>query len=168
MAESFMKSTKAIFLFLALVLPICIFLFLKFFGRNEYDVKPLFWDSPPTADGNCPAVPIPYVVDDSIRNQLSFGKDSLVVISFHKDDDIDASNQIKRIRDEVSNLPVSLLTFSGSDRHLFWKNCVFFLKEPTDLVVVDRRGRIRGQYKSADREDVDRLLTELTIILKRY
>jgi len=51
---------------------------------------------------------------------------------------------------------------------LFWKNCVLFLKGPADMVVVDRRGRLRGQYILADREEVDRLLTEVSIILKRY
>jgi hypothetical protein len=163
-----MKSTKALFLFLALILPICIFLFLKFFGRNEFDVKPLFWDSPPPADSSCPEVVVPYVVHDSIRNQLSFGNDSLVLIAFNDETNMDAVNQIKRIKDEMSNLPIRLLTLSGSERHLFWKNCVLFLKAPSDMAVVDRRGRLRGQYISADREDADRLLTEVTIILKRY
>ena len=163
-----MKSTKALFLFLALILPIFIFLFLRFFGKNEFDVKPLFLDSPPPADNSCPEVVVPYVVHDSIRSQLSFGNDSLVVIAFNNETNIDAANQIKRIKDEMSNLPISLLTLSGSERHLFWKTCVLFLKGPADMAVVDRRGRLRGQYISADREDVDRLLTEVTIILKRY
>ena len=163
-----MKSTKALFLFLALILPICIFLFLKFFGRNEFDVKPLFWDSPPTADSSCPEVAVPYVVHDSIRSQLLSGNDSLVVIAFNDETDIDAANQIKRIKDETANLPIGLLTLSGSERHLFWKNCVLFLKGPADMAVVDRRGRLRGQYILADREDVDRLLTEVSIILKKY
>ena len=163
-----MKSTKAIFLFLALILPICIFLFLKFFGRNEFDVKPLFWDSPPTADGSCPAVAVPYIVHDSIRSQLLSGNDSLVVIAFNDETDVDAANQIKRIKDETVNLPIGLLTLSGSERHLFWKNCVLLLKGPEDMAVVDRQGRLRGQYILADREDVDRLLTEVSIILKRY
>ena len=163
-----MKSTKALFLFLALILPVCIFLFLKFFGRNEFDVQPLFSDSPPPAGTNCPAVALPYVVHDSIRSQLLGSNDSLVMIVFNNEADINSSNQIKRVAEEVSNLPLTLLTFSGSERHLFWKNCVFFLKDPNDVVVVDRRGRIRGQYTSTDREDADRLLTEVTIILKRY
>ena len=163
-----MKSTKALFLFLALILPICIFLFLKFFGRNEFDVKPLFWDSPPETDSSCPDVAVPYVVHDSIRSQLLSGNDSLVVIAFNDETDIDAANQIKRIKDETANLPISLLTLSGSERHLFWKNCVLFLKGPVDMAVVDRQGRLRGQYILADREDVDRLLTEVSIILKRY
>ena len=163
-----MKSTKALFLFLALILPVCIFLFLKFFGRNEFEVKPLFSDSPPPADTNCPTVAVPYVVHDSVRSQLRIENDSLVMIAFNTEGDINSSSQIKRITEEVSGLPVSLLIFSGSERHLFWKNCVFFLKGSQDMVVVDRRGRIRGQYMSTDREDADRLLTEVTIILKRY
>ena len=163
-----MKNTKALFLFLALILPVCVFLFLKFFGRNEYDVKPLFWDSLPPADTKCPPVTVPYVVSDSVRSQLLVEHDSLVVIAFKDEADINSSNQMKRITEEVSNLPLTLLTFSGSERHLFWKNCVFFLKGSQDMVVVDRRGRIRGQYMSTDREDADRLLTEVTIILKRY
>jgi hypothetical protein len=165
-----MKSTKALFLFLALILPVCIFLFLKFFGRNEYDVKPLFSDSPPPTDTNCTTVTtVPYVVHDSIRSQLVVENDSLVVIAFNSEAaDINSTNQMKRIAEEVSGLPVSLLTFSGSERHLSWKSCVFFLKGSQDLVVVDRHGRIRGQYTSTDREDADRLLTEVTIILKRY
>jgi hypothetical protein len=48
------------------------------------------------------------------------------------------------------------------------KKCVFLLKEPFDLVMVDRAGVIRGQYTSNDREEVDRLIMEITIILKRY
>ncbi len=163
-----MKSTKALFLFLALILPICIFLFLKFFGRNEFEVKPLFWDSPPEADSSCPDVAVPYVVHDSIRSQLLSGNDSLAVIAFNDETDIDAANQIKRIKDETEDLPVALLTLSASERHLYWKNCILFLKEPADMAVVDSRGRLRGQYILADREDVDRLLTEVSIILKRY
>jgi hypothetical protein len=162
-----MKNTKALFLFLALILPVCIFLFLKFFGRNEFEVRPLFLDSAPEASSGCPQVAIPYVVDDSIRTQLPFGKDSLLIVIIGKDTTASA-NQIRRVQDEVQNLPVGLLTLSESKRHLFWKACVFFLKDPLDLVLVDTKGQIRGQYTSADRDEIDRLLTEITIILKRY
>lgn len=163
-----MKSTKALFLFLALILPVCIFLFLKFFGRNEFEVQPLFVDTPPSSGSNCLPVAAPYVVHDSVMSQLQVENDSVVVIVFTDEANTIASNHVKRIREEVSGLPLNLLTFSPSERHLSWKNCVFFLDDSKDIVVVDRRGRIRGQYISTDREDVDRLLTELTIILKRY
>ena len=134
-----MKSTKAIFLFLALILPICIFLFLKFFGRNEFDVKPLFLDSPPAADSNCPAVTVPYIVHDSIRSQLPFGNDSLVMIAFNDETDIDAANQIKRIKEEVSNLPVETFDIVRKRATFVLEKLCFFLKGPHDMVVVDRQ-----------------------------
>ena len=78
-----MKSTKALFLFLALILPVCIFLFLKFFGRNDFEFNPLFSDAPPPGDANCLPVTTPYLVPDSVTSQLSIGNDSLVVIAFN-------------------------------------------------------------------------------------
>lgn len=159
-----MKSTKALFLFLALILPICIFIFLKFFGRNEFEVKPLFEDSPPKLFPGCQQVGVPYVVADSIKAQLELVNDSLVVVAFNTA----GENQLRRIKQEIANLPVGLLTLPESERHLFWKRCVFLMNEPLDLVLIDAKGRLRGQYVSSDRDEVDRLLTEVTIILKRY
>lgn len=161
-----MKGTKAFLLFLALILPVCIFLFLKIFGRNEFKVEPLFSDKPPLASDGCSAVSAPYVLHDSIMTQLSFGKDSLLVVVFEAINS--AGSQSNRIKEELTNLSVGFLTLPVSDRHLLWKRCVFFLEESQDLVAVDAKGRIRGQYSSADRDDIDRMLTELTIILNRY
>jgi hypothetical protein len=48
------------------------------------------------------------------------------------------------------------------------KRCVFFLSDVQDLVLVDATGVIRGQYLSTDRDEMDRLITEIAIILKRY
>jgi hypothetical protein len=162
-----MNRTKALFLFLALILPTCVFIFLKFFGRNEFEVKPLFIDAPPTNGAGCQTAAAPYTINDSVMTQLDFGSDSLMAILF-SDGEVKGSNQTKRIEDEVADLPLVFLTFSQSDRHLSWKQCVFFLSDPLDLVIVDRKGRIRGQYVSTNREEVDRFLTEVTIILKRY
>ena len=36
---------KIIVLFLALLLPVAIFIFLKSFGKNEFEVKPMFQDA---------------------------------------------------------------------------------------------------------------------------
>ena len=162
-----MKRMKVIFLFLALILPICIFVFLKMFGKNEFHVEPLFVDSAPVAN-ECGNVNAPYVLDDSIKLQLPFRSDSLLVITFDGNTDQNATNQLNRLKDEISGLPVGLLTLPTNERHLRWKRCVFFLKDPQDIVMVDAKGQLRGQYTSSDREDIDRLFTEVTIILKRY
>jgi hypothetical protein len=162
-----MNRTKALFLFLALLLPVCIFIFLRIFGKNEFNVDPLFSVSPPPVLNGCKSASAPYFLHDSVRAQLPFGNDSVLVIAFGNGD-LNAVNQLKRLKEEIANLPVGFLTLPGSARHLLWKHCLFFLQEPQDVVAVDAKGRIRGQYTSADREDIDRLLTELTIILKRY
>lgn len=163
-----MNRTKALFLFLALLLPVCIFIFLRIFGKNEFNVDPLFSGSPPPVLNGCQRANAPYFLHDSVRAQLPFGNDSVLVIAFNGNGDINAVNQLKRLKEEIANLPVGFLTLPGSARHLLWKHCLFFLQEPQDVVAVDAKGRIRGQYTSADREDIDRLLTEMTIILKRY
>jgi len=163
-----MNRTKALFLFLALLLPVCIFIFLRIFGKNEFNVDPLFSVSPPPVLNGCKSASAPYFLHDSVRAQLPFGNDSVLVIAFNGNGDLNAVNQLKRLKEEIANLPVGFLTLPGSARHLLWKHCLFFLQEPQDVVAVDAKGRIRGQYTSADREDIDRLLTELTIILKRY
>jgi len=49
-----------------------------------------------------------------------------------------------------------------------WKTCIFLLKKPYDVVLIDRKGLIRGQFVSDNREEIDRLITEVDIILKKY
>jgi hypothetical protein len=162
-----MKKQKALFLFLALILPICIFIFLKLFGKNEFAVQPLYSDTYPDS-GDCKiSVTLPYSIPDSVSRQLPLSKDSLVLIVFGEMN-VDATNQLKRIETEFGDDPMALFFVSSPEKSVYWRKCVFFLKDPFDLVLVDRNGVIRGEYQSDDREDVDRLLTEVTIILKKY
>jgi len=42
------------------------------------------------------------------------------------------------------------------------------LQPPANLVVVDESNRIRGQYDAADRDEMDRLILEMKIMLKQY
>src|SRR5690606_2626507 len=51
-----MKGIKLILLILALALPVLIFVFLKFFGKNEFQVEPLFSEGTPAVSG-CPEFP---------------------------------------------------------------------------------------------------------------
>lgn len=162
-----MKQQKAIFLFLALILPICIFLFLKLFGKNEFAVKPLYEDTYPDKGECVNAVTLPYAIPDSVLSQLPFEGDSLVLLVFGEKD-AESGNQLKRIKETLSAEPLKVVQLVSSGKHRSWKNCIFFLKDPYNLVLVDRQGVIRGQYVAGDREEVDRLLTEVAIILKKY
>lgn len=162
-----MKKQKTIFLFLALVLPIAIFIFLKLFGRNEFAVHPLFIDKVPALEGCSGVTNLPYHIPDSIGDQLSISQDSLTIV-FFGEMERESDNQYKRVEDETSGDPVHITRLGDNARFTYWKRCVFFLKDSLDVVAVDRNGTIRGQYVSADREDIDRLLTEVTIMLKKY
>ena len=55
-----------------------------------------------------------------------------------------------------------------SEEHSFLQRCIFATSEPFDVILIDRKGGIRGQYNSSDRDEVDRLLTEIAILLKKY
>ena len=163
-----MKGNKIIFLFLAFLLPVCIFLFLKFFGKNEFAVEPLYSTIAPDVQEGCAPVSIPYYVPDSITNALSFGNDSLVLVIFGKPDK-EGATQLMRIDEEFPEDRIQQKIITDADPHFSsWKKCIFFLKEPFDVILVDRKGVIRGQYVSNDREEIDRLLTEIAIILKKY
>lgn len=161
-----MKGKQIILLFLALLLPVCIFIFLRMFGKNEFDVQPLFVDTLPPLAEACPAntVSLPYHIPDTIVAKLPFGDNRFLGIYFGN---ADINERFQRVINILQDEPVHLTSLNTAE-NIRWKTCVFFLKEPFDVVLVDRKGAIRGQYNSTDREEIDRLMTELTILLKRY
>ena len=159
------KGGKVILLFLALLLPIGIFLFLKIFGKNEFAVDPLF-TTQSAEDSTCFPIRYPYHVPDSIARLYPIENDSLVLILSANDDD-ESIRQRNRAKDRMADFPVKWHSLDTSAQNKFHWKCVFLMREQKDVVLIDRRGRIRGQYAS-DREDIDRLITEVTIILKKY
>ncbi|HEY9006492.1 MAG TPA: hypothetical protein VIM75_10170 [Ohtaekwangia sp.] len=162
-----MKGTKAILLFLAFLLPILIFLFLKYFGKNEFAVAPLFVTEMPEMQSGCGPVTLPYHVQDSVLAALPWKQDSLILIVFGQPDK-EATTQLKRIAEEVEGGIQQKIITEAEPNFVSLKKCTFLLQEPFDLVLVDKKGTIRGQYIASDREDIDRLLTEAAIILKKY
>ena len=188
------QTTKIIFLILAFVLPIGIFIFLKMFGRNEFDVAPLFTTTPPPQAEGCDRnVSLPYVVPDSIRSRFRLAADSLTVFFFEPVDN-EALNQIDRVSEQTVSDPVQLIklintgaatpgydagvaldsvsraeTTAGKNLdYTALRRCIFLLNGDSNVVMLDKRGVIRGQYIASDRDDIDRLLTEITILLRKY
>ncbi len=160
-----MKGKKALFLFLALLLPIFVFLFLKMFGRNEFAVQSLYQVKAPAPVAGCASPTIPYHVSDSVMQQLNFANDSLLLVWYAV-----AESDIAKPKEKVTEKYQSLkqLTLAPSNKYKAWKDCVFFMTDQYDMVLLNSKGLIRGQYKSYDREEIDRLFIELDIILKRY
>lgn len=163
-----MKAKKLVILFFALLFPGLIFLFLKLFGDNEFDVPVLHQqgriDSQPGCDF---AYTTPYRIADSVMNRLrTNGTDSLYVLYFDSGNPT-ASERIERA---FSGQPVRLIP-AGEGVAVdtaFLKNCVLLMDDGVSITLVDHLNRIRGYYDGSDRDEVDRLMAEIKIILKQY
>ena len=164
-----MSGKKALFLFLAFMLPVCVFLFLKIFGKNEFAVQPMFQKELPENISGCDDVHLPYKVDKKIVDEILSGKDSLVLIYFERENPSKESlNQMRRAEKLMKDYPMQIAAVETSSPLANNKRCVFLVKDPYDLVLLDHNGLIRGQYVSDDLDEMDRLLTEVDIILKKY
>jgi hypothetical protein len=159
-----MKTKQPILLFLALLLPIAVFLFLKMFGRNEFRVPALFVDALPEISSDCsnPRT-LPYRIQSEETQRLGISIDSLACVVVSKGQQKD---RLSRVREEFTGKPLQFFTLTDSTSRS--RECIFLLQEPFDVALVDRRGQIRGQYNSSERDEVDRLITEIAIIFKEY
>jgi protein SCO1/2 len=185
-----MKFQKIMLLFLALLLPVIIFIFLKSFGKNKFDVAPLFQEVVEIPADCSVQYKFPYTIPDTVLAKFSWSHDdSLALIVF--DDALDANGQKTSI--QLSRLNVELkrgLNYIVYAEHYrpeqglhknsisvveiisnqlsTLKKCIFLVKANDNAILVDSKGRIRGQYNLTDMEDSDRLIMELKIILKNY
>lgn len=163
-----MKGKQIIYLLIALLLPGCIFVFLKFFGKNRFAVEPLFQAEAPVPIAGCPPVIIPYQIPESIHREINATNDSLVVVVFGTLSS-EGKSQLARVHESFGGESIHDVQLSDQESaNSLWRSCIFFLKEPFNLVLVDNHRKIRGHYNIDDREDIDRLLTEITIILGKY
>jgi hypothetical protein len=185
-----MKFQKVLFLFLALLLPVVIFIFLKSFGKNEFQVTPLFQEVTEMPADCAFSYQFPYVIPDSVLTGFSWNQsDSLILVVF--DDSLGTnnqklSNQLARITVELKqDLSYVIYTSNDHDAHSLYKDslavvkapadqlltqkkCVYVMKGDINTALVDAKGRIRGHYNLTDLDDADRLIMEVLIILKRY
>ena len=158
-----MKAKQIILLFLALLMPVAVFLFLKGFGKNEFNVPPMFTDAVPVLPGDCRnTISLPYHIPADVMSQMNIVSDSLSCVSFTDDG---GSDRLSRVKNEYATDPLRFYQFNKDQEKM---RCVFLLGEPFDVALVDRKGRIRGQYNSSKRDEIDRLMTEIAIIFKKY
>ena len=130
-------------------------------------VPPLYTESYPDGTKECGvSVTLPYHIPDHVKSSLFLSQDSLILVHFGELT-TGGEKQLERVSNEYGKA-IKLQRIPASDSAMHLKNCVFFLKDRYDLVLVDRVGLIRGEYISDDREEVDRLLMELAILFKKY
>ncbi len=160
-----MKGKKVVILFAALLTPVFVFLFLKFFGRNEFNV-PLIHEQAVVAPAGCDfAYAAPYRVPDSLIQRIAGdSRASFFIVNFSRDEGVENRVYNEFGADEVRAVtPVAL-----SGKVALIKTCALLVPDDADVVLVDNERRIRGYYTAAGQEEMDRLIVELKILLKDY
>lgn len=157
---------KNLFLSLALILPILVFLFLKFFGKNKFEI-PIFHQTKIESVAGCDLkYKLPYTVADSILTSLHWDGKRATLILFKP---LDGENDL-RFKEEVEQSKLQVVSLNGLLSVDFKKDlsCVFLLPIKENAVLVDEQRRIRGYYHTESREEMDRLLVELKILFNEY
>lgn len=154
-----MKGKKLIYLFLALALPGLIYVFLRQFGRNEFDLQVYYREDVPVTSCD-KTLPIPYLIPDSV-----LAKPLKVANLFYLEGDSETESNLNRLSDEIS---AELYYTKKVERRDDVLGCALALKEPWTVVMIDSMRQIRGYYAPSTREEFDRLKMEMDILLKRY
>jgi hypothetical protein len=161
-----MKGKKGLFLFLALLLPVAVFVFLKFFGKNEFEVPLIYANGVSDAPAECGLeYPVPYVLHDSLMLKLRAEETSMLVLDFSGQ----SSTEMQVVRDEFAKDKVMIKSASSINfaDEKFVRECVLLLKNPNEIVLIDSKNQIRGYYQNS-REEIDRMILEIKILLKKY
>jgi hypothetical protein len=154
---------KKIILFIAFPLPILVFVFLKFFGKNEFEVPVYYTEGIGRVIDGCPFYPAPYTVPDSLLTKWGWTgeKASLIVL-----DQKGIKDNLKRVADIFDEGDYSTLFVENANTNI--RNCVLMSGDTSKVVVVDDKRQIRGYYTPTTQKDTDRLGVELRILLKQY
>lgn len=158
-------NKKIAYLLVALALPGLIFIFLKIFGKNHFDIPIYYENGISDLAKECSGTYRgQYTLPDSVF--IAFGYKSNVTCLF-----IDASEmnnkdaaQLRRAFNDSQLQIISLESIEPYHLNQI-RNCILFLKEPWKAVLVDKQKRIRGYYAFTNLEETDRLKVEIEILL---
>ena len=158
-------NKKITYLLLALALPGLIFIFLKIFGKNHFDIPIYYKDGIPNMQKECSAIYSgQYNLSDTSLIALKYksGKACLFVETSEMN-----KKEISQLRHLYSEDQLQIIPLAGIEpgRLNRIRNCVLFLHEPWKAVLTDNRKRIRGYYAFTNLEETDRLKVELEILI---
>jgi hypothetical protein len=171
---------KTILLFLALLLPVLVFVFLHYFGKNEFTVPILYKSFNEGVPSDCGVdYKYPYKVE-SENIALTVPIVVLFASGMTQEEFNDTMFQLSRLKDEFGeNAPV-IFSFAQVRDALENHDVVLdsanyeaeqrcrFLAGANRLVLVDENRHIRGLYADASLKEMDRLILELKIINKQF
>jgi len=157
---------KGFILLFSLLFPIIVFLFLKFYGQNEYELS--------VYNSSCSEIIDEYIIKDFNR------KNNIRIVDVRMtDNDILVDNYINKL--EIND-EIEVITLSNKLRTLNWLNIVVerglierlsgcidneYL-DKSFVLLLDKQNRVRGHFYSADRKDIERLDVEIDILLLQY
>jgi len=155
---------KKIILFVALPLPVLIFFFLKFFGKNEFEVPVYYAEGVNRMIPGCYSYPTPYVLPDSALNAWGWtkAKATLIVLS----DNGSVNGNLARVADLFDEGDYATVTVLNAPVEV--RTCMLLAGDTSKVVMIDDQKRIRGYYTPTTRKETDRLGLELRILLKQY
>ena len=157
---------KGFILLFSLLFPIIVFLFLKFYGQNEYELS--------VYNSSCSEIIDEYIIKDFNR------KNNIRIVDVRMaENDILVDNYINKL--EIND-EIEVITLSNKLRTLNWLNIVVerglierlsgcIEKEYLDksfVLLLDKQNRVRGHFYSADRKDIERLDVEIDILSLEY
>lgn len=155
---------KKVILIIALLFPIGVFVFLRFFGKNEFAI-PVYFESgieaiPTACNRNYQS---PYRVSDSLLKNFGWSGKPVLIVA-----DTAVQSELTRL-DEELGAEIQTIYLSGEANYLDQVlRCDLLLQKPWTTVLLDDQRRIRGYYAPNTREEMDRLIVELKILLKKY
>lgn len=157
---------KTILLLLALVFPVIVFIFLKMFGRNHFDI-PIYHEKVSPSAGCNYQYPIPYTIADSLFTLFGWKTQQAILVSFSSMADESSMRLNEKFKPNVLQIVnVEDDLYKGSKLNL--KQCIFLVPDEFNTVLVDDKKRIRGYFQLNNREETDRLIVELSILLQEY
>ncbi len=148
---------KKVILFVSLALPVLVFIFLKLFGKNEFEV-PVYWSDGVSVTG-CKPVHGQYTVPDSALGAWGWKGDKATLIVL---DQSTVKENLARVADLFNEGDYSTVATSNVPP------CLLLAGDSSKVILVDDQKRIRGYYTPTNRKETDRLAVELRILLKQY
>ena len=153
---------KGFVLLFALLFPVIIFLFLKFFGENEYELS--------VYNSTC-SFSIENLFSDSNINS-----NNIKILDVRvSDDNLLIDNYINKL--DISD-EIKVITLSDQPRNLKWLNIKvdrLLIKNLTTcienvvfdksfILLLDNKNNVRGYFNSTDRREIERLDVEIDIL----
>lgn len=177
-------SFKVFFLVVALIVPSLIYMFLKGFGDNKFEI-PIFYKDGITIEGCDIQKSSTHLVDFEAYTlqgeQLFYFPKWVNDNEFYRQCDRIKSKHpylvFTAIADSSNYKIIGNILLVSDEQHLFdVANCSLVLGQDTAilepiynrLVLVDRKKRVRGYYNGNELEEMDRLDVELDILKREF